>query len=71
MGACGSSTKAAPEPPHPAVSEPWPLKEEATRIFKLVTPPRPFRSAAPHLARKQSKGHPPDPALRSRLCAVR
>ena len=55
MGACASVANAATEPHHPAVNEPWPLKEEATRIFKLVRTPRPYHtSAAPHAARKQA-----------------
>ena len=37
MGAgCSASKVQEPkEPPHPAVSEPWPLKDEAIRVFKL------------------------------------
>ena len=31
---CGSSVPK--DPPHPAVDEPWALKDEATRIFKMV-----------------------------------
>lgn len=36
MGCGASSAAAAKEPPHPAVDEPWALKDEATRIFKLA-----------------------------------
>lgn len=35
MGA-GCSAAAPKEPPHPAVTEKWALKDEATRIFKLA-----------------------------------